>query len=158
VLDISKIDQNFSHFQVGVLGALSGSGAISEAYILPQIEITSDVQQFVFRGVSPEQGAIKTVPDEFVVDPLIINVAKTHAQIDSRHILANLEFKPIDNLNLQLAANNISVRWVSDDTIPAIDHTVLGNSKHPLSTFKKQSFMGGEVLALAVQFLTRKGQ
>jgi hypothetical protein len=42
--------------------------------------------------------------------------------------------------------------------VPCIEQSVLGNSKHPLSTFKKQGFMGGEVLALAVQFLTRKGQ
>jgi hypothetical protein len=109
-LKISRIDQNFDKFQIGVLASLAGSGTVSEAYILPAVQITDVEHVYTVQSVTPDVGAIKTVPDEFLIDPINVYIAKTHAQIDSRHILGNLEFKVDDNLRLQRIANNIKVK------------------------------------------------
>lgn len=156
-LNISALDQQFQYFQIATLISASGTGEVSEVYIMPKTAITGVNQFYLFNSYSPATGAIQTVVDEINVDLINVHIAKTHAQTDSRHILANLEFKGYKYGDFQKAANNITTKFTVS-SVPALDQNVLGNPKHPLSTFKKQGLMGDEIIALSIQYLTSKGE
>ena len=151
-LNLNSLDTNFKFFQVAVLASTASTSTVSSVYILPEQPISSQEEIFRIDSVLPESGAVLSDVNEVIIPSQLPEKVATHAQLDNHLYLGNLEFKHYDWADFQKAALNIGVEVDITQHQISSDATVIGNSKNPSTPFYRQSLMGDEVYALAIEF------
>jgi len=158
-LSLSGLDSDFRYFQVAVIVASEGTGAVSRVYLLPAQEISSVAQDFVVSTLTGSGVQITTI-DDIAVDAPVFQRVKSHTQLHNRLFIGGVTSPQYDWASFQAAANNITVTWATEqvDALPDEDSVFeAGNSKHPNTPYERMSFTGDEVYALGVEFLFNNG-
>ena len=154
VLQLDNLDQDFPFYRIAVMMSTAGTGKVSEVYTLTPAPITSPNQTFVFRNVDPSNATPSSL-DEIQVAAFPIYRVGSHAQIDNRLILGNLSYEKFDWASVQIACQDITVKWRG--TPVQKEDTQQASAKGPHYYDRFRSFMRDEVYALGVYALMDDG-
>jgi len=108
-ISLTNLDQTFASYQIASLHNTAGTGEVSAVYITPSQPIFSTTDEYIYTGniASYTTSALADI----TVDNIAIDRVETHAQLDNRLFLANIEGKEYDWAEVQRAANQITTSW-----------------------------------------------
>lgn len=154
-LSIGDLDQSFSYFRLAALHATSGSGAISEVYLLDTVPISSTQAQYTYAGPNLNNASVVSISD-IQIDAEKVDRVRTHAIAGNNLYLANLSGVARDYSALQRAANKIYSHYVTKLVEP-YDRQSAGDPKSANTYFDTRTFMPDEVYAFAIEFIYEDG-
>lgn len=153
-IQISNLDLNQSFYQLAILESHSTTARVSEVWELDKRTINNDTETYTYSGASTSQGHFQSSLQDIIVGEEIIDIVQHHAQNDNTLILAGLKSKDYNYGDFQRVANDINVKWVTQN-IPYHSNQTVGESKNPLTSHIRMNMMGGEVYALGIEFLLK---
>jgi hypothetical protein len=115
VLEFSNIDQDFQEIEI-VCIYYDGDESVRRAAVVDTLPITSDTIRYNFTGLNA-QDIVPVDLAEIQQQPIAYTRAKCIEQKDNRLFLSNLKAREIDYDQLQLAANNVGVKYIIDEVL-----------------------------------------
>jgi len=156
LLHIGNLDTRFKYARVYAVVARTGDGVTTEVVQKGDlIPITSDTTEYLFTGYNLANGdtlgslsELTTIKDRYVS-------SRAMEIVDGRLVRYNLTKDITDWSDFQRAVSQINTEFVWKEV--AAQSGNLGDPKNPLTTFKRMSEMGDEIIAYGLIFHFKQG-
>lgn len=147
-IGIEDIDTDYEKLMVYVIRTVN---QVTTADLISEYSISSNEMSVVYTGTQGTPVALSEILTSF---SSYTKVKKFEVHQD--WLFAANVSTPEISMNYQAVANNIIVKWNSEDSISL---NRLNNSyKDPTTVFIKRGFMPGEVYAFYIRFILKNGQ
>lgn len=151
---ISNIDTRYSYYQLAVLQSTDTINKTSQVYIKPEVNITSDIDEYLFVGKNSNEDIAATL-EEILAQRASIYTAKHLHQNNNRLILSNVSDKNYDWSRFQIKASQIGSKYVTE----ALEKEVYTESvKSDKGYYYNRTYMRDEVYAFAIVWVFKNGQ
>jgi hypothetical protein len=150
-INLSNLDTSFPFYQLAIIEASTGTGAVNEVKLTAEIATTN--KSYTFTGDNTE-GTISEAEMSSFID--VVNKAKNILQVENRLLLSNIEGSPINLCSLQKYASRITADCVLK-TVP-LNRLSDANGKNPEVNLNGLGYMPGEIYSFCITYVFENGE